>query len=630
MKNKFFLLFLFVAIGAFSITSCSDDDDGGCTATCAAGQIQTVTCGCVTDPASIIPHPCPDLTCPQGQVVGVTGTTCNCVEPMTDVCDGKTCPEGEILDAATCDCVVGQQNEVGNPEADALLATAYQSWLSARYNNQGHLWGLATINADLTMLPTRGTDWFDGGKWVETHQHNWFPEQVSVKEGWEDFLILLTQSIEALAAYESQPDPVRNQIGQAQAMVAHHLYYMFDLYNKVPYDQNNTGDFVILEGMDAFNEAERLYRLAEDNLQLSSPGASGQYTKAAVWGMLAKMYLNKAVYEDRYGTPNFSADDMNTVYELTSNIIESGMYALESDYFRMFDYDNDFNSEFILVVQQFNDSDDRTFGRNEISRVHYERSQFIVPGIRGSNGPCMTPDFFAMWGGETNDPRYFERNLPDGGTIPVGEYNDLNRGILVGPQFGVVENENGDDFVTDGNGNYVVQQLFTGRNPDLEVNFTVEVDDITGGADGLLNQGARIAKFQMDPNGGSNVGGFDIPLIRLSDIYYMRAEATLRGATSGDALADVNAVRTARMGQPESGTEALAPLGAIDLDQLLVERALELYWEPHRRIDVIRFGKWEDPWSNKTDSDPMKRIYPIYGPALSDFASFGLTQNPGY
>lgn len=630
MKNRFFILFFFAALGSLCMTSCGDEEPEGCTATCASGQIQTSTCGCVTDPSSIIPHPCPDLTCPSGQVVGVTGTSCNCVEPMTAVCDGKTCGEGEILDASTCECVLGQQNEVGNPEADALLAAVYQNWLSNKYNNQGHLWGLSTLNADLTMLPTRGTDWFDSGKWVETHQHNWYPEQVSVKEGWEDFLPLLTQSIEALAAYESKPDPVRNQLGQAQALVAHHLYFMFDLYNQVPYDKDNSGNFELLVGMDAFAEAERLFVAAESNLQLNSPGASGQYTKAAVWGMIAKMYLNKAVYEDRYGTPSFAAADMDVVYDYTSRIIESGMYALESDYFRMFDHDNDFNSEFILVVQQFNDSDDRSFGRNELGRVQYERNQLIAPGIGGSNGPCMTPDFFDMWGGETTDPRYFERNLPDGGTIPVDAYNDMNRGILVGPQYGVIINGTGDDFMTDGNGNYLVQQLVHGKNPALEVNFTREVPDITGGADGLLNQGARIAKFQMDPNGGKNVGGYDIPLIRLSDVYLMRAEATLRGASSGDAVADVNAVRTARMGQAESGTEALAALGSIDLDQLLVERALELYWEPHRRIDVIRFNKWEDPWSNKTDSDPNHRIYPIYGPALSDFAAIGLAQNPGY
>ena len=114
----------------------------------------------------------------------------------------------------------------------------------------------------------------------------------------------------------------------------------------------------------------------------------------------------------------------------------------------------------------------------------------------------------------------------------------------------------------------------------------------------------------------------------MADIYLLRAEAKLRGAASGDALADVNMVRTARVGKAESGTETLTALANIDLDVLLVERAKELYWEPHRRTDLIRFGKWESSWTDKTSSDVNKRVYPIYNVALADIA--GLTQNQGY
>lgn len=100
LKSTLTLLF----VGALFIMGCSDSENE-CVNTCPTGQIQTLTCNCVTDANTIVPHPCPDLTCPGGQVVGVNGNTCSCVEPATEVCGGMTCTEGEVLDAATCECI---------------------------------------------------------------------------------------------------------------------------------------------------------------------------------------------------------------------------------------------------------------------------------------------------------------------------------------------------------------------------------------------------------------------------------------------------------------------------------------------------------------------------------------------
>ncbi len=92
----------FIAI--ILMTSCGDNENE-CVNSCPTDQIQTLTCNCVDDPSTITPHPCPLLTCPAGQVIGVTGGTCSCVEPATEVCGGMMCSEGEVLDAATCECI---------------------------------------------------------------------------------------------------------------------------------------------------------------------------------------------------------------------------------------------------------------------------------------------------------------------------------------------------------------------------------------------------------------------------------------------------------------------------------------------------------------------------------------------
>jgi hypothetical protein len=47
---------------------------------------------------------------------------------------------------------------------------------------------------------------------------------------------------------------------------------------------------------------------------------------------------------------------------------------------------------------------------------------------------------------------------------------------------------------------------------------------------------------------------------------------------------------------------------------------------------MIRFGKFEDPWTEKTDSNPFKRIFPIPQTALDGASNIPgyLEQNPGY
>ena len=101
----------------------------------------------------------------------------------------------------------------------------------------------------------------------------------------------------------------------------------------------------------------------------------------------------------------------------------------------------------------------------------------------------------------------------------------------------------------------------------------------------------------------------------------MRAEAKLR--KSGDAasaLADVNAVRAAR-----TATTPPPALSSMTLDLLFRERGFELYWEALRRTDMIRFGKYEDTWTEKSNADKMKRLFPIPQTAID-----GASNLPGY
>ena len=108
----------------------------------------------------------------------------------------------------------------------------------------------------------------------------------------------------------------------------------------------------------------------------------------------------------------------------------------------------------------------------------------------------------------------------------------------------------------------------------------------------------------------------------------MRAEAKLRKNDAASALADVNTVRMSRTAYTLQPT----PISTINLDLLFRERGFEFYWEMLRRTDMVRFGKYEGSWTEKTNTDKNKRIFPIPQNAIDGSSNLPgyLVQNPGY
>jgi hypothetical protein len=126
----------------------------------------------------------------------------------------------------------------------------------------------------------------------------------------------------------------------------------------------------------------------------------------------------------------------------------------------------------------------------------------------------------------------------------------------------------------------------------------------------------------------------DFPMLRLADAYLMYAEAVLRGGsggTMGEAIDYVNALRERAYGNTNGN------VNAIDLDFILDERARELYWEGHRRTDLVRFGKFTGgeylwPWKGDvkqgTSTAAHRDVYPI--PSSDLAANPKLEQNDDY
>ena len=64
-------------------------------------------------------------------------------------------------------------------------------------------------------------------------------------------------------------------------------------------------------------------------------------------------------------------------------------------------------------------------------------------------------------------------------------------------------------------------------------------------------------------------------------------------------------------------------------DEFLAERGREMFSEAVRRTDLIRFGKYNGAWWEKSASESYKNIFPIPFDAIQA-ANGTLKQNPGY
>jgi hypothetical protein len=153
-----------------------------------------------------------------------------------------------------------------------------------------------------------------------------------------------------------------------------------------------------------------------------------------------------------------------------------------------------------------------------------------------------------------------------------------------------------------------------------------------------FNSGYSVVKYtnkKSDGTPGSNPAfpDTDFPFFRLADAYLMYAEAVLRGGEGGDrdlALKYVNEL------QKRAGITEIKDY-ELSLDFLLEERARELYWEGHRRTDLIRFNKFTAnyrwPWKNgvylgTTNISDIYKLFPVPDTELS--ANPNIKQNKGY
>lgn len=452
----------------------------------------------------------------------------------------------------------------------ATLASSYVD-LGA-ITDQANIYSLYDHTSDEMIPPTRGVDWGDNGVWRTLHQHTWDPTHAYVVNAWNQ---LNQRAFKTNTILASTPSP--QQEAEAKFLRAFYTYQVMDLFGQVPFREVTQGPkdnprvFTRSEAFD-FVEQDLLEALAIPNgLANTGPAATNpKATQAAAHALLARLYLNKAVYKAARpsGPYTFDPADMDKVIEHADAVAAAG-YSLESDYFTNFS--NAATSEVIFTSAE-GSPQNRWF-----MTLHYDQNP------SGWNGFATLADFYAKF--EDGDQRKGQPAAKDG-----TPFSGIGRGFLVGQQYK-------DD------GSVIINS-----RSQQPLAFTPDVP-LSGAS---TEKGIRVIKYHP-----SNAGQYI--LLRYADVYLMKAEALFRKGQTAEALALVNTLRQ---------TRGASALGSLTESDLLDERGRELYWEGIRRTDQIRFDAFDDGWQDKPAGDATRNLFPIPQQALD--SNPNLKQNEGY
>lgn len=465
------------------------------------------------------------------------------------------------------------------------------------------VYDLNAFTADEALLPTRGGDWFDGGLWQDMFKHNWSIDNSIIKGSWDYLYRVIGKSNQSLdklnELIELDPENTLLPIYQAEvkAFRAMYYYYLLDLYARVPIVESSSVKISDVKQSSRSEVFEFVVKELEESIPyLVSANSSkfgeyyGRMTKPVAYFLMAKLALNSQVYADNdwtdndgipNGQANFTVDgtQMNA-WEATiaycDKITDLG-YKLEPNFSANFSVTNELSSENIFVIPM-DPINYEARNMNLVRSRHYAHAKAFSQD--GWNGASATKEALAIFRKDGVDPRtkmtYF-------------------MGKVYGPD-----------------GNPVLDE-------DVELEYKPDAIALdVSGIEEEKTAGARMAKYEFDTNAQSagQLVRNDWVLFRYADILLMKSEALVRNGMNGDA--ELQKVRS-RVG---------APARAATLNNILDERMLEFAWEGLRRQDLIRFGKFHQPITDRPVSAPFRTVFPIPADVLS--LNTNLSQNPGY
>ncbi|TCO07200.1 RagB/SusD family nutrient uptake outer membrane protein [Natronoflexus pectinivorans] len=294
---------------------------------------------------------------------------------------------------------------------------------------------------------------------------------------------------------QTQQNEIALYRAEARFLRALSYYHAMDFYRSVPFvtEDDLVGAFlpdqISTQGLFDYIESELLE--LEDLLVDPLQNVYGRVDKAAVWMLLAKLYLNAEVY---IGTAKYTE-----TITYSQKVIDSP-YELESNYERLFMADNDQAKGIIFPV--------------------------VADGINAQTWGGVTMIACSAWASDMNPAAF---------GIDAWGGNRARRQLI--------------EKFPDYSGETDQRAMFYTQDRIMSAEVIAEFNN------GFSVMKYKNININGIPGSNIQHLDIDFPLFRIADAYLMLAEAVLRGgsgASSSDALAAVNAIRDRAFGD-ESG-----------------------------------------------------------------------------
>lgn len=440
------------------------------------------------------------------------------------------------------------------PENEAQISTIGLDVYNPikEFIDNGGWWFAQEITTDEMVAPTRGTDWDDNGKWRSLQLHTWNNQTEAIVNMWPRFYRGIVEANKTIATVTGTDDNAKLLTAKFKVIRAYFYYLLIDNYGDVPYvtSFNNAEKNPFKnKRADIFNNIVK--ELEESIPLLKNGGQRYAINKAFAQMVLAKLYLNAKVYT---GTAQWQK-----CADVCKSIIDEGYYSLATTVSAPFVTQNDKCPENIFTIYYDGDVEKPQFNLH-MRTLNYLHNRTFDMTVGPWNGFATLEDHFN---------RYADNDLRK------------NAYFIYGPQF----SSTGQPLLDADAGN---QQLnCTPHIPALQMSVAA------GNTPAEIRwSGARVKKYEIASGAGQSLAN-DFVIFRLTDTYLMLAECLVNGATvSGKAAKDyLNPIRE-RAG--------LSPIDSPTVQDVKNERTREMFYEGHRRQDMIRWGIYNTPWWSAT------------------------------
>lgn len=454
---------------------------------------------------------------------------------------------------------------------------------------RGMMWGyynLSEITTDEMIVPTRGSDWYDNGRWLEIHRQTWTGNSGSALDDmngmWNDLFSGVARANLMISVIEKAggADAERTK-AELRTLRAWYYYMLMDMFGGVPLVTTTEVEQRPRVSRDSiFRFIESELKATRTLLPASWPAAQyGRVTRGAANAILASLYLNARVFTGTVSATGLTpgAQRWQDAIDAADAVINSGTYSLAANFTDNFSTTNENSPENIFVV-----------------------AHAATPGL-GMSLPMRTLHYNQLSLGPWNG----FATIAD--TYNAFDASDSRRVMwLVGPQ----RSFNTGQLVNDRAGNPLV--------------FTPTIANVEQATE---SEGVRFNKFPPLPSApAGDAHPNDFPYFRLAEMYLIKAEAQNELGNTAGAISNINIVRARAFSPPKPLAAGLTQ--AQVRDAVLNERLFEFAGEAKRRQDLIRFGKFTDARRYKSAREPYRILFPI--PSTQLQSNPKLIQNAGY